>query len=161
MFTRLGDLQLISGDDVGLRGGHEIRLPEHAGKRVAFADNAVDRYDARRLLSEVIAFQLELVSTSRQLDLFHNYLTNVALYPAWQRFLRARPPKTLIFWASIDIFSTPEGGEAYLHDLPEAELHRLESGHFAVEDCLETIAGKMRRLYDEKVAVARVTRRTA
>jgi pimeloyl-ACP methyl ester carboxylesterase len=88
-----------------------------------------------------------------QLDLFYDYRTNVALYPKWQAFLRQRRPKTLIFWGQNDIFFTPEGGEAYRMDLPEAELHRLDSGHFAVEDSLDEIAAGIRRFYDEKVAV--------
>ena len=96
-----------------------------------------------------------------QLDLFYDYRTNVALYPAWQQFLRMRQPKTLIFWGQRDIFFTPKGGEAYLRDLPGAELHRLESGHFAVEDCLDTIVSNMGRFYDESVAAARPARRTA
>jgi len=96
-----------------------------------------------------------------QLDLLYDYRTNVALYPDWQQFLRMRQPKTLIFWGQRDIFFTPEGGEAYLRDLPQAELHRLESGHFAVEDCLDTIASNMGRFYDENVATARPARRTA
>ena len=53
-----------------------------------------------------------------QLDLFYDYRTNVALYPAWQSFLRERQPETLILWGQNDIFFTPEGGEAYLRDLP-------------------------------------------
>jgi pimeloyl-ACP methyl ester carboxylesterase len=86
-----------------------------------------------------------------QLDLFYDYRTNVPLYPQWQAFLRQRQPATLIFWGQKDIFFTPEGGESYLVDLPEAEMHRLDSGHFAVEDCLEVIADNMRRFYDAKV----------
>ena len=86
-----------------------------------------------------------------QMDLFYDYRTNVALYPQWQKFLRDRQPKTLIFWGQDDIFFTREGGEAYLRDLPKAEMHRLESGHFAVEDCLEQIATNIERFYDEKV----------
>lgn len=88
-----------------------------------------------------------------QLDLLYDYRTNVALYPRWQAFLRRHRPATLIFWGQNDIFFTPEGGEAYLKDLPDAELHRLDSGHFAVEDSLEAIAGNMCRFYDENVAV--------
>ena len=72
-----------------------------------------------------------------QLDLFYDYRTNAELYPAWQASLRERQPLTLIFWGQGDIFFTPEGGEAYLRDLPEAELHMLDSGHFAVEDSLD------------------------
>lgn len=82
-----------------------------------------------------------------QLDLFYDYRTNVELYPAWQTFLRAHQPKTLILWGQNDIFFTPEGGEAYLRDLPDAELIRLDTGHFAVEDHLDEIAGAIRRFH--------------
>ncbi|MEW6683829.1 MAG: alpha/beta hydrolase [Nitrospirota bacterium] len=87
-----------------------------------------------------------------QMEFFYDYRTNVALYPEWQEFLRRRQPETIIFWGQDDIFFTREGGEAYLKDLPKAELHRLDSGHFAVEDCLEFIVANIRRFYDERVA---------
>jgi pimeloyl-ACP methyl ester carboxylesterase len=86
-----------------------------------------------------------------QLDLFYDYRTNVELYPAWQAFLREKRPRTLIFWGQGDIFFTPEGGEAYLRDLPEAELVRLDSGHFAVEDCLPQISEGITRFYETRV----------
>jgi len=86
-----------------------------------------------------------------QMEFFYDYRTNVALYPQWQEFLRSRQPKTLIFWGQDDIFFTREGGEAYLQDVPAAELHRLDSGHFAVEDCLEYITRHMRRFYAKQV----------
>jgi len=86
------------------------------------------------------------------LDLFYDYRTNVALYPKWQAFLRERQPKTLIFWGQRDLFFTPEGGEAYLQDLPNAEIHRLDAGHFAVEDHLDYISSCMHRFYATKVA---------
>jgi pimeloyl-ACP methyl ester carboxylesterase len=86
-----------------------------------------------------------------QLDLFYDYRTNVELYPKWQAFLRDRQPKTIIFWGQRDIFFTPEGGEAYLADLPDAEMHRLDAGHFAVEESLDEIAEGMHRFYMEKV----------
>lgn len=89
-----------------------------------------------------------------QMDLFYDYRTNVALYPQWQKFLRDLQPKTLIFWGQDDIFFTREGGEAYLRDLPHAEIHRLDSGHFAVEDCLGQIATNIERFYREKVKSA-------
>jgi pimeloyl-ACP methyl ester carboxylesterase len=87
-----------------------------------------------------------------QLDLFYDCRTNVTLYSQWQAFLRERQPKTIIFWGQDDIFFTREGGEAYLKDLPEAEMHRLDSGHFAVEDCLDQIARNIGRFYQQKVA---------
>jgi pimeloyl-ACP methyl ester carboxylesterase len=86
------------------------------------------------------------------LDLFYDYRTNVALYGEWQALLREHQPKTIIFWGQNDIFFTREGGEAYLRDLPNAEMHRLDSGHFAVEDSLQEIASNIRRFYDENVS---------
>lgn len=85
------------------------------------------------------------------LDLFYDYRKNVDLYPKWQAFLRTNQPKTLIFWGQTDIFFTPAGGEAFLKDLPKAEMHRLKAGHFAVEDHLDYISGQMKRFYAEKV----------
>jgi pimeloyl-ACP methyl ester carboxylesterase len=91
-----------------------------------------------------------------QLDFFYDYRTNVRLYPKWQAFLRDRQPRTIIFWGQDDIFFTREGGEAYLEDLPKAEMHRLNSGHFAVEDCLPTIVDRTMAFY-ERVSADRET----
>lgn len=85
------------------------------------------------------------------LDLFYDYRTNVERYAAWQKFLRDRRPATLIFWGQDDVFFTRAGGEAFLRDLPKAELHRLQAGHFAVEDHLDYIAAHMKRFYAERV----------
>ncbi|MBY0460204.1 MAG: alpha/beta hydrolase, partial [Gemmataceae bacterium] len=86
------------------------------------------------------------------MDLFHDYRNNVPLYAKWQKMMRERQPKTVIFWGQSDPFFTKEGGEAYLNDLPNAEMHRLEAGHFALEDCGDYIATNIRRFYDETVA---------
>lgn len=90
-----------------------------------------------------------------QLDLFYDYRTNPPLYPAWQKLLRDRQPKTVIFWGQHDPFFLPAGGEAFLRDLPKAEMHRLNAGHFATEDNLPYIAGHMIDFYDRQVAKAR------
>ena len=87
-----------------------------------------------------------------QMDLFYDYRTNVTLYPQWQKFLREHQPEALIFWGQNDIFFTREGGEAYLKDLPNAKIYRLDSGHFAVEDCLNEIGHNIRQFYFEKVS---------
>jgi pimeloyl-ACP methyl ester carboxylesterase len=84
-----------------------------------------------------------------QLDLFYDYRTNAALYPTWQASLRERQPPTLILWGQGDIFFTPQGGEAYLRDLPKADLIRLDSGHFAVEDSLEQITESILRFHKQ------------
>src|SRR5215469_15245757 len=88
-----------------------------------------------------------------QMDLFYDYRNNVALYPQWQKFLRERHPDTIIFWGQNDIFFTPEGGEAYLRDLPNAEIHRFfVQIVLAVEDCLEEISNNIVRFYESRVA---------
>ncbi|HVQ86798.1 MAG TPA: alpha/beta hydrolase [Actinomycetes bacterium] len=92
-----------------------------------------------------------------QLDLFYDYRTNADLYPAWQASLRERQPLTLIFWGQGDIFFTPAGGEAYLRDLPDAELVRLDSGHFAVEDNLDLIAETIVSFFDTTVGATAAT----
>jgi pimeloyl-ACP methyl ester carboxylesterase len=85
------------------------------------------------------------------LDLFYDYRTNVKLYPQWQELMRKQQPKTLIFWGQNDMFFTKEGGEAYLQDLPQAEIHRLDSGHFATEDSGDEIAEGMIAFHQKKV----------
>lgn len=89
-----------------------------------------------------------------QLDLFYDYRTNPELYPVWQKFLRDTQPKTLIFWGQNDPFFTPAGGEAFLADLPEAEMHRLNAGHFATEDNLPFIVSHILDFYETKVKPA-------
>jgi pimeloyl-ACP methyl ester carboxylesterase len=90
-----------------------------------------------------------------QLDLFYDYKNNVTLYPKWHSFLKQHQPKTIIFWGQDDIFFTRAGGEAFLNDLPKAEMHRLSAGHFAVEDCLEYISEHMHRFYDKVVSAGK------
>lgn len=99
-----------------------------------------------------IAFLQRPHAARLHLDLFYDYRTNVPLYPRWQAFLRRHQPKTIIFWGQNDIFFTREGGDAYLVDLPAAELHRLDGGHFAVEEHLDYVAKHIRRFYSQAVA---------
>lgn len=77
------------------------------------------------------------------LDLFRDYGTNVPLYAQFQRFFRTRQPPTLIVWGKNDVIFPAEGAHAYLADLPKAELHLLDSGHFALEDKGHEIAALM------------------
>ncbi len=79
-----------------------------------------------------------------QLDLFYDYRTNVELYPQFQKFFRERRPPTLIVWGRNDVIFPTPGALAYLKDQPDAELHLLDTGHFALEDKGEEIARLMR-----------------
>ncbi|WP_431272134.1 alpha/beta fold hydrolase [Dankookia sp. P2] len=74
-----------------------------------------------------------------QLDLFYDYRTNVPLYPAVQAYFRARRPPTLIVWGANDTIFPAEGAHPFKRDLPDAELHLLDTGHFALEDKLDVM----------------------
>ena len=78
-----------------------------------------------------------------QLDLFYDYRKNVALYPQFHEFFRERQPPTLVVWGRNDKIFPAEGAQAYLRDLPQAELHLLDTGHFALEDKGAEIASLM------------------
>ena len=75
-----------------------------------------------------------------QLDLFGDYASNVALYPAFQAYFRAHRPRLLAIWGSNDPFFLPPGAEAYRRDLPDAEIRFLDTGHFALETHAADIA---------------------
>jgi pimeloyl-ACP methyl ester carboxylesterase len=78
-----------------------------------------------------------------QLDLFYDYRTNVLLYPQFQAFFRKYQPPTLIVWGKNDVIFPPEGAIPYRRDLPNAETHLLDTGHFALETHGEEIASRM------------------
>jgi len=78
-----------------------------------------------------------------QLALFTDYKTNVAQYPRWHEMLRKLKPPVLAVWGKNDpIFSVP-GAEAFKRDVPNAEIHFLDTGHFALEEDLDVIAQYM------------------
>jgi pimeloyl-ACP methyl ester carboxylesterase len=89
-----------------------------------------------------------------QADLLYDYRTNIASYPAWQRWLRAHQPATLVLWGRYDPSFIVPGAQAYRRDLPEAEIHILDAGHFALDEESERIANLIleflaRRVYRE------------
>ncbi|WP_315743657.1 MULTISPECIES: alpha/beta hydrolase [unclassified Bradyrhizobium] len=75
-----------------------------------------------------------------QLDLFGDYTSNVALYPAFQAYFREHRPPLLAIWGKNDPFFLPQGAEAYKRDIPQAEVHFLDTGHFALETHATEIA---------------------
>ena len=86
------------------------------------------------------------------LDLFKDYGSNVALYPQFQAFFRSRKPPTLIVWGKNDGIFPADGAHPYLRDLPDAELHLLDTGHFALEDKGDEISLLMLDFLDRKLA---------
>lgn len=86
-----------------------------------------------------------------QLELFYSYGTNPPLYPTWQKYFRQYQPPMLIVWGKNDKIFPGEGATPYLRDLPNAELHLLDTGHFALEEDGELIGKLMHDFLDRKV----------
>ncbi|SAL45021.1 Alpha/beta hydrolase [Caballeronia peredens] len=85
-----------------------------------------------------------------QTDLFYSYQTNVASYPVWQAWLRQHRPPTLIVWGKYDPSFQVEEVAAYQRDLPNAEVHILDAGHFALDEKPNEIAAITRKFLDRR-----------
>ncbi|WP_420880652.1 alpha/beta fold hydrolase [Rhodococcus sp. (in: high G+C Gram-positive bacteria)] len=79
-----------------------------------------------------------------QLQLFWDYQFNLDGYPAFQEYFRTHRPPTLVAWGRGDEIFGPAGAEAFATDLPDAEIHLLDAGHFALETHGQEIAGLIR-----------------
>jgi pimeloyl-ACP methyl ester carboxylesterase len=100
--------------------------------RSQYVDGVPDPTSVNPDLWELDQRYLELPGRDQvMLDLLYDYHSNVALYPVWQEYLRTYTPPALLAWGRNDTFFPPEGARAYLDDLPDAELHLLDTGHFA------------------------------
>ena len=77
-------------------------------------------------------------------DVHHRYASNIARYPAFQAYFRASQVPLLAVWGANDRSFGPDGARAFNRDLPEAEVHLLDAGHFALETDLDTIASYSR-----------------
>jgi len=80
----------------------------------------------------------------KQSDLIFDYQTNVMLYPVFQEYLRMFKPPLLAAWGKNDPSFVCAGAEAFQRDVPEAEIHLVNSGHFALESCCSEIAEYIR-----------------
>lgn len=91
-----------------------------------------------------------------QMDLFFDYGSNPPLYPAWQKYFRDHQPPMLITWGKNDPIFPEEGAHPYLRDLPNAQLHLFDTGHFALEEdgveIARLITGFVNRTVAEAVA---------
>ena len=103
------------------------------------------------LRGAVTAAQVLMPDVAIQLDLILSYRTNVELYPAFQAYFREHRPPLLAVWGRNDPFFIPSGAEAYKRDNPDAEIHLLDAGHFAIETHHQEIAALMRDFLGRKV----------
>lgn len=111
--------------------------------------------DPSRIEPESWVLQRALLSRpgnkEAMLALLYDYRTNLDRYSEWHAYFRRYEPPMLIVWGKNDAIFPAPGAQAYLRDLPQAELHLLDTGHFALEDHAEVIAQLTRDFYDRKV----------
>jgi len=88
-----------------------------------------------------------------QLQLFYDYGSNPPLYPSWQAYFRQHQPPTLIVWGKNDEIFPAAGAYPYQQDLKDVEFHLLDTGHFALEEDGDLIAGHIRSFLAKHVGL--------
>lgn len=132
------------------RATHEAALRENllsletTRARHLGADPAVERYDPD-LWTDEFAFLRQPGQADIQTELFYDYRTNVASYPAWQAWLREHQPRLLVLWGRYDRSFDISEPESYRRDLPRADIHLLEAGHFALDTAVDEAATLIRQ----------------
>jgi pimeloyl-ACP methyl ester carboxylesterase len=106
-------------------------------------DPNVDRYDPD-LWTDELAFLSKPGQAEIQSDLFYDYRTNVDAYPTWQAWMRERQPRLLVIWGKYDRSFELSEPEAYRRDVPNAHVHVLDAGHFALDTAADEIAALVR-----------------
>jgi pimeloyl-ACP methyl ester carboxylesterase len=102
-------------------------------------DPNVERYDPD-LWTDEFYFLNQPGQAEIQSDLFYDYRTNVDSYPKWQAWMRERQPRLLVIWGKYDLSFDPGEPERYQQDVPGAQVHILEAGHFALDTAADEIS---------------------
>jgi pimeloyl-ACP methyl ester carboxylesterase len=122
--------------------------------RSQYVDGVADQASVNPDLWELDQRYMELPGRDQvMLDLLYDYQNNLTLYPGWQEYLRQYKPPALLPWGRNDAFFPPDGARAYLEDLPDAELHLLDTGHFATATHSAEIADLIDAFIHSRVAV--------
>jgi pimeloyl-ACP methyl ester carboxylesterase len=106
-------------------------------------DPNVERYDPD-LWTDEFAFLSQPGQADIQSDLFYDYRTNVEAYPRWQSWLREKQPRLLVLWGKYEASFDISEPEAYRRDVPNAQVHILDGGHFALDTAADEIATLVR-----------------
>jgi pimeloyl-ACP methyl ester carboxylesterase len=85
-----------------------------------------------------------------QTDLFYDYRTNVTAYPTWQAWMQKAQPRLLVLWGKHDLSFDGGEPERYRKDVPTAEVHVLDAGHFALDTKADEIAELVREFMGKK-----------
>jgi pimeloyl-ACP methyl ester carboxylesterase len=107
------------------------------------SDPRVERYDPD-LWTDEFTFLSRPGQPDIQSDLFYDYRTNVAAYPRWQAWMREKQPRLLVIWGKHDPSFALTEPEAYLRDVPSAQVYVLDAGHFALDTAANEIAERVR-----------------
>jgi pimeloyl-ACP methyl ester carboxylesterase len=102
-------------------------------------DPNLERYDPD-LWTDELAFLNQPRQPDIQIDLFYDYRTNVDAYPKWQEWMRAKQPRLLVIWGKYDLSFDLGEPERYRKDVPTAQVHVLDGGHFALDTGAKEIA---------------------
>jgi pimeloyl-ACP methyl ester carboxylesterase len=103
------------------------------------SDPNVERYDPD-LWTDEFAFLNQAGQTEIQSDLFYDYRINVENYPRWQAWMREKQPRLLVIWGKYESSFDPSEPESYRRDVPNAEVHIVDGGHFALDTAADEIA---------------------
>ena len=106
-------------------------------------DPNVDLYDPD-LWTDEYAFMNSPGQAQIQSDLFYDYRTNVENYPKWQAWMQKMQPSLLVIWGKHDLSFDPGEPERYRKDVPKAQVHVLDAGHFALDTKADEIASLVR-----------------
>lgn len=106
-------------------------------------DPKLERYDPD-LWTDEFHFLSQPAQAQIQSDLFYDYRTNVDAYPKWQAWMREKQPRLLVIWGKYDLSFDPGEPERYRADVPKAEVHVLDAGHFALDTAADEIAALIR-----------------
>ncbi len=112
---------------------------EAAKARHAGNDPNVERHDPD-LWTDEFYFLNRPGQSDIQSDLFYDYRTNVDAYPKWQAWMRENQPRLLVIWGKYESSFDPSEPEAYRRDVPKAEVHIVDGGHFALDTAADEIA---------------------
>jgi pimeloyl-ACP methyl ester carboxylesterase len=123
-----------------------LSLPATRTRHIG-SDPNVDRYDPD-LWTDEFAFLSQPGQADIQSDMFYDYRTNVDAYPKWQDWMHQRQPRLLVIWGKHDPSFDISEPEAYRRDVPEAEVHVLDAGHFALDTAANEIAALIRNFLD-------------
>ena len=113
-------------------------------------DPQVDRYDPD-LWTDEFRFLNQPGQAEIQSDLFYDYQSNVTSYPKWQEWMRKTQPHLLVIWGTYELSFDASEPEAFRRDVPEAAVHRVDGGHFA----LDTAADEIANLVDDFLTATR------